>query len=143
MRPFISFATLIALCWHALIGCCVHHAHASEFERTCQSHIDHIHEGHVEAGDVIHFQESSLSCGMGSSDHSRYSCRNAACTLFSDGKSAVASSLDASKTLLSVIDCPVEVATIASAIARWREHIHRCSTAPGLPLYLINQAILT
>lgn len=76
MRSLIVRLTLLALCWHALFGCCVHHGHSAhlaacegdhecECECDCECAVAH-GDGHARHVDPWHDRHS---CRVGQSCH--------------------------------------------------------------------------
>jgi hypothetical protein len=141
MRPVAAAITIASFCLHALFGCCAHHAHGDE-AASCgnvmvvPSHVcthGHDHEEQAVA--------SARDCVTHAPSHTHEGCQDVACTFVLEFKSPVTDIDLAAAFTLVAIGCtratePVAAVTLTTAGSE-------NESAPPVPLYLMNQALLT
>lgn len=140
MRPIATAITLATFCLHVFVGCCAHHAHASELTSCCEgvsvaSHeITHEHEcdGHVLG--------SAQDCTTQAANDAHQGCHDVACSFGLSSKSELTGSeLAVAITILAngCSDTTELTATGLSTVASVEN-----DSVPPLPLYLFHQVLL-
>lgn len=137
MRPVTAAITIASFCLHAFFGCCAHHAHAGE-AATCgnvmvvSSHV--CTHGHNHDGQVVN---SAHDCQTHAPRHSHEGCQDVACNFGLEVKSPV-TGIDFSVVAIGCASTTEPVAAVTLTIAGSEN-----DSAPPVPLYLVNQVLLT
>ncbi|MFO0902373.1 MAG: hypothetical protein U0939_05190 [Pirellulales bacterium] len=141
MRSIAAAITIVSFCLHALFGCCAHHAHADEATSCGNVLLGASHvctHGHDHDGQVVN---SAHDCQTHAPRHSHEGCQDVACTFVLEVKAPVTGiDLAAAFTVVAIgctsVTAPVAAVTLAIAGSE-------NDTAPPVPLYLMNQVLLT